>query len=73
MLIRVKVNAGARKELLVEIAPNKFKVDVKEKAEQNTANKRVVALIARHFHVPEKSVRIMSGHQRSNKTLTVIQ
>ena len=71
MLIRVRVKAGARRERFAEMAPGKFEIDVKEKAEANAANARVRTLIARHFRVSEKSVRIESGHQRPNKTLRV--
>ncbi len=87
MLIRAKVNAGARHEQFVPISkgvePGKgefkravageFLVHVKEKAEANAANDRVRALIARHYMVPTTSVRIISGHQRGNKVIRVIK
>ncbi|KKT62653.1 MAG: hypothetical protein A3A29_00825 [Candidatus Ryanbacteria bacterium RIFCSPLOWO2_01_FULL_47_79] len=72
MLIRMKVKAGARKERIVEIGPGRFEIEVKEKATQNAANGRVVALIARHLRVPEKSLHMVSGHHHPRKTLRVI-
>ena len=73
MQVRAKVRAGGRKERIAEIAPGKFEIDVKEKAERNAANEGVIALVANHFGVPKKSVRILSGHRRPNKTLRVIK
>ena len=73
MLVRVRVKAGARKERFAETAPGKFEADVKEEAERNAANGAVIALVAHHFGVPEKSVRIVSGHRRPNKTIRVIK
>jgi len=73
MLVRVKVKAGARREHFAEVAPGKFEIDVKEKAERNAANNRVQKVVARHFNVSEKSVRLISGHRNANKTLRVIQ
>jgi len=73
MHIKVKVKTGARRERLVEIVPGTFEADVKEKAERNAANEGVIALVANHFGVPKKSVRIVSGHRRPNKTLRVIK
>ena len=73
MHIKVKVKTGARRERLVEIVPGTFEADVKEKAERNAANEGAIALVANHFGVPKKSVRIVSGHRRPNKTLRVIK
>ena len=71
MLIRVRVKTEARRERFAETAPGKFEADVKEKAERNAANVRVMALLARHFRIPEKSVQFVSGHHRPNKTFRV--
>ena len=73
MLIRVKVRTEARRQRFAETAPGKFEADVKEKAERNAANAAVIALVVNHFGVPKKSVRIVSGHRRPNKTLRVIK
>lgn len=68
----MNVKAGVRKERVVEIGPGRFEVEVKEKAAKNAANKRVVALIARHLRVPEKTLHMVSGHHHPNKTLLVL-
>lgn len=63
--IRIKVQAGARKETFAQISENVFEIHVREKAERNEANERVRALIARHFKVSMKNVRILSGQRGS--------
>jgi uncharacterized protein YggU (UPF0235/DUF167 family) len=69
--IQVKATAGARKESFSQRSENHFEISVREKAERNMANARVVALIAGHFAVPEKGVRIVNGHRHPSKLLVV--
>jgi len=71
MYIKVKVIAGARKETLEQVKENEFKISVKEKAENNMANKRICQVIEKHFHYPGGGVRIISGHHSPVKLLKV--
>ncbi len=71
MYIRVKVSAKARKEELRQTSPDHFEVSVKEPAERNMANRRVVEVIASHFGLPVNKVRIVNGHQSPTKLLVV--
>lgn len=87
MLIRVKVKAGARKERLIRtvkgvnpggvdfdrVIAEELVVHVKEKAKENAANDRVRTLVAHHYMVPVRSVRIISGRERPNKIFRVIK
>lgn len=69
--IHVKVKAGVKKESFVQKAEDHFEVSVKEKAERNMANVRVLELVAEHFKVPTKKVRIVNGHRHSSKLLVI--
>jgi uncharacterized protein (TIGR00251 family) len=69
--VRVKVRAGARKESCVEKQEGVFEISVKEPAEKNRANARVVELIARHFRVAAREVRIVKGQRSPGKMLRV--
>lgn len=71
MYIKVKVTAGARKESLERISSDHFEVTVKEKAERNMANKRVMELIANFFELPTGKVKLVSGHHSPGKILNV--
>ena len=71
MYIKVRVVAGAKKEKFEKISKDHFKISVKEPAKQNLANRRVVELIAGHFHIPAKQARIISGHTSPSKILSI--
>lgn len=69
--IHIKVKAGMKKESWVEKSADHFEASVREKAERNMANTRVLELVATHFKVPVKKVRIVNGHRSSSKLLVI--
>lgn len=71
MYIHVKVSAGARKESFKQKSEDHFEISVKEKAEKNMANGRVLELVALHFKVAKNKVRIINGHRHPSKLLIV--
>lgn len=79
MYIHVKVTAGAGKESFRPVrskasgqeSEDHFEASVREKAERNMANARVLELIARHFKVPVSKVRIVNGHRNPSKLIVV--
>ena len=71
MYIKVHAIAGAKKEELIVEKPNYFKIFVREKAERNAANGRIIELIARQYGVTAKKVRIISGHHSPSKLLSI--
>ena len=71
MHVKVRVRANARREVFEKVSETSFKVSVRDKALENAANRRVVELIAAHFKVPVKAVRIVRGHHLLSKTLSV--
>lgn len=60
--IRVRVKTDAKNESVIEIDTKSLQIAVKEKPEGNTANHRVIELVARHYRCPVKNVRLMRGH-----------
>ncbi len=71
MYIRVKVKAGMKKESFVKISENRFEISVKEKAQHNMANKRIVELVAQYFNLDVKKIRIVSGQHHPAKLLCI--
>ena len=71
MYIRVRVLTDAREESLSKISDDHFDLRVREKAERNMANRRVIQMIAEHFEVPVHKVRIINGHHALGKILSV--
>jgi uncharacterized protein YggU (UPF0235/DUF167 family) len=69
--IHVKVTTGARKESFKEKSPDHFLISVKEKAQMNMANTRVLELLAKYFKITKKKVRIVNGHRSPGKLLVV--
>jgi len=71
MYIRVKVSSSAKKEIFKKINEDHFEISVKEKAERNLANTRVIELIANYFNTKVNKVRIINGHRSPTKLLVV--
>ncbi|MEK7460387.1 MAG: DUF167 domain-containing protein [Patescibacteria group bacterium] len=71
MYIRVRVTAGAKKESFKTDAEDSFIASVKEPAEQNLANRRVLELVALHFGCNPKQIRMISGHHAPGKILSI--
>lgn len=69
--IHVKVTALARKESFRRKNEDHFLISVREKAERNLANTRVLELVAEHFKVPINKVRIINGHTSPSKLLVL--
>jgi len=67
--IKAIVTTKAKKESIVAKSTDHFLISVKEKAEKNMANKKVIKLLALHFKVPMKKVRIVNGHHHPHKLL----
>lgn len=73
MYIKVKVQAGAKKEIIKQKNEDSYTISVREPAERNLANKRICQIIALIFHIPPQNVKIISGHQSPNKILSIFR
>ncbi len=71
MYIRVRVTPGAKKEKVDKIKSDFYKVSLKEPAQRNLANKRLIEVIAREFGKKETDVRILNGHLSRSKILDI--
>ncbi len=71
MFIKVKVEAGSKKEKIIKKSDNRYFISVKEPASRNLANTRIREIIAFNYKVNVKTVRIISGHQNENKILSI--
>jgi len=69
--IHVKVFAGAGKETFKKKSEDYFEISVKQKAERNMANARVLQMVAEYFKVSVSKVRIVNGHRHPSKLLVV--
>ena len=71
MYVKVRVIAGAKKEVLEKRKKDLLRVAGREPAERNLANGRVVELVAAHYRMPKNKVRIISGHRSQSKILAI--
>jgi len=71
MFVKVTVTPGAKKEKLEKISDTHFEIAVREPAQRNLANRRVVSIIAGQFKVVPAQVRIVSGHRSHSKILSI--
>ena len=71
LYVHAKVTAGVSKESFKIKNKDHFDISVREKAERNMANARVLELVARHFKVPVNKVRIVNGHRSPSKLIVV--
>jgi len=73
MYVRVAVTPGAKKERVEARGEDELLIAVKEPAERNLANKRVIEIVAAEYGVRTGAVRIISGHHSPRKILSVDQ
>lgn len=71
MYIKVKVEAGSKKEVIKKKSKDTYLISIREKAERNMANRRICEIMANEFNVSSKSIRIISGHQSPSKILSI--
>jgi len=71
MLVKIHVIANSSISKVDEFGEG-LKVRVKAKPVGGRANEEVLELLAAHFGVSERCVRIISGHHSKNKTVEIM-
>ncbi len=71
MYIKVVAKTQAKKESLIKKSKDHFLISVKEKAERNMANKRIIEILALFFEVQKGKIRIINGHHHPHKLIVV--
>lgn len=69
MYIKVRVIAGSRKEEITEKDKDSFLFKLREPAERNLANNRVLEILRQKY--PGRSVRIINGHHSPSKLVSI--
>ncbi|MBP9701450.1 MAG: DUF167 domain-containing protein [Candidatus Pacebacteria bacterium] len=68
MYIKVKVITEAKKEVVKKIRDDYYEISLREPAERNMANTRILEIM-REMH--KGAVRIVSGHHHPSKIISV--
>lgn len=61
----------SKKEELKQESNDHFKITVKEPAERNMANSRIIEILAERYKIPKNKVRIINGHHSPSKILSI--
>jgi len=72
MRIKVKVVPDAKKEKLTKETDSLYRIEIKEPAERNLANRRVRELLAATLGLKIGQVRMISGHRSTGKVFDVL-
>jgi uncharacterized protein YggU (UPF0235/DUF167 family) len=72
MYIKVKVQTGAKREVVTKKSDDHYLISVREPAERNLANTRIREIISSLFNISVKSVHIISGHQSPSKIISIL-
>lgn len=71
MYIKVEAVPKSRKEKVTRLTSNRFKIEVKEPAERNLANRRIQQFLAEEVDVKVAQVRLLTGHRSSSKMYSI--
>ncbi len=72
MYLKVKVKAGQKREEIEKVNENTFHISVKEKAERNMANTRILEILSVELKIPINKIRIINGHQSPTKLISIL-
>jgi uncharacterized protein (TIGR00251 family) len=71
MKIFIKVKPGSKKNEIKKIDENNFIVSATKPANKGKANQAIIKLLAKHFNVPQFSIKIFSGFVSKNKIIEI--
>ena len=72
MLIKVKVLAEDKEEMVIKKSADSFIVKVREKRERGEANRKVNLLLARYFEVTAGKVKLVKGGKQPGKIFEIM-
>lgn len=71
MFVHVKVVADAKQDLVMEEGGYAYTVYVRASRERNEANEKLIDVVAAYFEVPQRDIRIVTGHKNRSKILEI--
>ncbi len=71
MYIKISALTGQKQDLVKDLGNGRFLVSVREKPEQNQANKKILQLIAEYLKIDSNKIRFVSGHHKPSKILSI--
>ena len=70
-LIHIKVFPDAKRQSIEQTADRTLRIFVREPAERNQANKKVLELVADFYNLPKNRLRMITGHRSLKKIIQI--
>lgn len=71
MIIEAKIVPNARKNNLIDLGQNKYKIYITAPAIQGKANQALIEFLANHFQISKNQARILKGMKSKNKIIEI--
>ncbi len=65
------VKPNAKKAEIVELGANRYRACVREPARDGKANRALIDLLAAHFRLPKRSIKIVHGQSGRQKVVDI--
>ena len=69
MYIKIRAKTGAKNEIVNKISDDHYEISVKEPAENNRANRKILKIIRSLY--PGSAVKVISGHHSPGKIVSI--
>jgi len=73
MLLSIKTKPSSKKEEVVKLSDNRFKVFVKKPPTKGKANRAIIKLLASYLKVSKSQIRIVKGEGLREKIIEIIK
>lgn len=70
-VVRVEAKPGMRREVIVKVTEELYRISVKEQARHNAANRRIREILSALYGVSIERVRIQTGHRGGTKIIHI--
>jgi uncharacterized protein YggU (UPF0235/DUF167 family) len=71
-IIRVRAKPGQKNQSVSEISEKTLRISVREPAENNQANRKILELVAEFYEIPHNKLRMISGHAKPGKIIQIL-
>ena len=70
-IVSVEAFPSSRKEKIERLADDKFKIYIKEPAQNNLANKRIAVILSDIYNTDVRNIKQLTGHRSQKKKFEI--
>ena len=71
MLLKLKIKTNSKENKIEKLKDDEFRIFVKAKPEQGTANQKVLELLSEYLQIPKQKISIIKGHTSPSKIVQI--